>query len=139
MRPFYTLVDICTINNFWFSQQAWTKILEHPIAIYLPGISEKSRMHSLNPNVRSWSLSCFRMATPMHKGKDGSPRRRVSHKWNTLCKGNTSVTNNQIHIKLLTWQHNDYKHVYKYINWSYWASLSIQLWNASLHNSVRTL
>jgi len=57
----------------------------------IPGMSEKSKMHSLKPNFNSWPRSWRRMATPMHSGKDELPSNSMSHKWNILCSGNTSV------------------------------------------------
>ncbi len=45
------------------------------------GRSEKRRMQSLNSASKSLSLSCSKMASPMHSGKEESPRRSLSHKW----------------------------------------------------------
>ena len=62
----------------------------------IPGMSEKSKIHSLKPNFNSWPRSCRRMATPMHSGNDELPSSSMSHRWNILCSGNTSV-NKTIH------------------------------------------
>lgn len=59
-------------------------------SILLPGRSENSKMHSLKPLARRRSLSCCSMATPIQKGNEELPRRRVSHRWKILCSGNTS-------------------------------------------------
>lgn len=58
--------------------------------IYIPGRSEKSRMHSLKPLASRRSLSCCRIATPMQKGKEELPSNKVSHRWKILWSGNTS-------------------------------------------------
>ena len=63
----------------------------HWSLVKLPGISENRRMHSLNPKERSLSLSCCRMATPIHNGRDELPNNRVSHRCIILCIGNTSI------------------------------------------------
>ena len=54
-------------------------------------MSEKSRIHSLNPYDKSLSLSCCSIATPIHSGNEEFPSNMVSHRWNNLCSGNTSV------------------------------------------------
>jgi len=46
----------------------------------VPGMSEKSRIHSLNPNLSSWSRSCRKMATPMQSGKDELASSSMSHR-----------------------------------------------------------
>jgi len=62
-------------------------------------MSENSKIHSLKPNFSSWPRSCRRIATPMHNGKDELPSSSMSHRWNILCSGNTSV-NETIHYML---------------------------------------
>ena len=59
-------------------------------SLHPPGMSEKSKMHSLKPKDRSRSRSWYRMATPMHSGKEELPSSKVSHRWRILCIGNTS-------------------------------------------------
>ena len=61
----------------------------------VPGISENKRMHSLNPNDRRPARNCCSMDTPMHIGNDELPSNKVSHRWNILCNGNTSVGKNK--------------------------------------------
>ena len=58
--------------------------------LHPPGMSEKSRMHSLKPKDRRRSRNWYRMATPMHSGKEELPSNRVSHRCRILCMGNTS-------------------------------------------------
>lgn len=58
---------------------------------FLPGRSEKSRMHSLKPLANRRSLSCCNIATPIQNGNEELPRSNVSHRWKILCSGKTSV------------------------------------------------
>ena len=62
----------------------------------LPGMSENSNIHSLNPNEIRLFLSWVKMATPIHNGKDEFPSNRVSHKCTSLCKGKTSEINKKV-------------------------------------------
>lgn len=54
-------------------------------------MSEKRRIHSLNPNCSRRSLSWRRRATPTHRGRDASPSSKVSQRRKIFCSGNTSV------------------------------------------------
>ena len=89
----------------------------------IPGMSEKSKMHSLNPNLSSWSRSCRRMATPIQRGNEELPSSSMSHRWKILCSGNTSVYNN-IDTQWPTVTNADYrtytKHTITKLDESHW-------------------
>lgn len=75
-----------------YRSKTTTKIcLKHQVSWQQPGMSENRSMHSLKPNVNSWSRSCCNMAIPMQSGNEELPSSNVSHKWNILCNGNTSA------------------------------------------------
>lgn len=59
-------------------------------SISTSGKSEKSKMHSLNPEVKSRSLSCVRTERPICKEYDEFPSSTLSQRWRILYNGKTS-------------------------------------------------
>jgi hypothetical protein len=56
----------------------------------ISGMSEKRRIHSLNPDSNKDSRSCCNTARPMQRGNEEFPSNNLSHKWKILWSGNTS-------------------------------------------------
>lgn len=86
---------MATVGQYFCYTKIWNGTEKRETVKYwltfLPGRSEKSRMHSLKPLANRRSLSCCSMATPIQKGNEELPSSNVSHRWKILCRGNTSA------------------------------------------------